>query len=158
MESIDIRPATSADAGAIAAIFRRAILAIDPRHYGDAEKKAWLAGGADVSRWQERIGRGFIQVATGRGRPLGFIEYLPEPGHVDCLFTDPDYQRRGVASALLAAVLATARVDILTADVSKAALAFFEQRGFRRQRENHVQRSGLRLVNYRMVYVRKSRS
>ena len=157
MESIDIRPATSADAAALAAIFRRAILAIDPRHYGAAEKKAWLAGGTDVGRWQERIGRGFIQVATGRGRPLGFIEYLPEPGHVDCLFTDPDYQRQGIASALLATVLATASVDILTADVSKAALAFFEQRGFRRQRENQVRRSGLRLVNYRLVYVRKSR-
>ena len=51
MESIDIRPATSTDAGALAAIFRRAILAIDSRHYGAAEKKAWLAGGADVSRW-----------------------------------------------------------------------------------------------------------
>lgn len=75
---------------------------------------------------------------------------------MDCLFTDPDYQRRGVASALLATVLATARVDILTVDVSKAALAFFEQRGFRRQRENRVQRHGLRLVNYRMAYVRKS--
>ena len=156
MESIDIRPATSADAAALAAIFRRAILAIDPRHYGAAEKKAWLTGGDDVGRWQERIGRGFIQVATGRGQPLGFIEYLPEPGHVDCLFTDPNYQRRGVASALLATVLATASVDILTADVSKAALAFFERRGFVRQRENHVQRSGLRLVNYRMAYVRKS--
>ncbi len=60
MECIEIRPATSADAAALAAIFRRAILAIDPRHYGDAEKKAWLAGGDDVGRWQERIGRGFI--------------------------------------------------------------------------------------------------
>ena len=127
MECIDIRPATGADAAALAAIFRRAILAIDPRHYGDAEKKAWLAGGADVGRWQERISHGFIQVATRRGRPLGFIEYLPGPGHVDCLFTDPDYQRRGVASALLAAVLATARVDILTADVSKAALTFLNK-------------------------------
>ena len=158
MESIDIRLATSADAAALAAIFRRAILAIDSRHYGAAEKKAWLTGGDDVGRWQERISHGFIQVATGRGRPLGFIEYLPELGHVDCLFTDPDYQRRGIASALLATVLATASVDILTADVSKAALAFFEQRGFRRQRENHVQRFGLRLVNYRMVYAQKSRS
>ncbi len=76
---------------------------------------------------------------------------------MDCLFTDPDYQRRGIASALLATVLATASVDILTADVSKAALVFFEQRGFRRQRENQVRRHGLRLVNYRMAYVRKSR-
>lgn len=157
MESIDIRPATSADAAALAAIFRRAILAIDPRHYGAAEKKAWLAGGDNISHWQKRISHGFIQVATGRGRPLGFIEYLPELDHVDCLFTDPDYQRRGIASALLATVLATASMDILTADVSKAALAFFERRGFVRQRKNHVQRHGLRLVNYRMVYVRKSR-
>ena len=156
MESIDIRPATAQDVAALAAIFRRAILAIAPRHYGAAEKKAWLAGGDDVGCWQERIGRGFIQVATGRGRPLGFIEYLPELGHVDCRFTDQDCQRRGIASALLAAVLATTRVDILTADVSKAALAFFEQRGFRRQRENRVRRHGLRLVNYRMAYVRKS--
>lgn len=147
-----IRPAKNDDAAAIAEIFRRAVMHIQNSHYSEQEKNAWLQDADNTDFWQKRIERGGFQIAIHNGRVAGFIEYLPEQGHIDCLYTDPHHQRQGIAAALLSAVLPTDKAGkTITADVSKAALAFFEKQGFVVQHENQIQRKGLVLTNYRMM-------
>ena len=147
-----IRPATHNDAAQIAELFRRAVLHIEASHYSDSEKAAWIQGADNAAFWQKRIGRGCIRLAAQNDRILGFIEYLPEQNHLDCLFTDPVHQQQGVASALLSAVLPQADADkTVTADVSAAALPFFKKQGFILQHQNQIQRNGLVLINYRMI-------
>ena len=147
-----IRPATHNDAAQIAELFRRAVLHIEASHYSDSEKAAWIQGADNAAFWQKRIGRGCIRLAAQNDRILGFIEYLPEQNHLDCLFTDPVHQRQGVASALLSAVLSQADADkTVTADVSAAALPFFKKQGFILQHQNQIQRNGSVLINYRMI-------
>ena len=147
-----IRPAAHNDAAQIAELFRRAVLHIETSHYSDSEKTAWIQGADNAAFWQKRIGRGCIRLAAQNDRILGFIEYLPEQNHLDCLFTDPAHQRQGVASALLSAVLPQADADkTVTADVSAAALPFFKKQGFILQHQNQIQRNGLVLINYRMI-------
>ncbi|OAM20421.1 RNA helicase [Eikenella corrodens] len=147
-----IRPATHNDAAQIAELFRRAVLHIEASHYSDSEKAAWIQGADNAAFWQKRIGRGCIRLAAQNDRILGFIEYLPEQNHLDCLFTDPAHQRQGIASALLSAVLPQADADkTVTADVSAAALPFFKKQGFILQHQNQIQRNGLVLINYRMI-------
>ena len=147
-----IRPAAHNDAAQIAELFRRAVLHIETSHYSDSEKAAWIQGADNAAFWQKRIGRGCIRLAAQNDRILGFIEYLPEQNHLDCLFTDPDHQRQGVASALLSAVLPQADADkTVTADVSAAALPFFKKQGFILQHQNQIQRNGSVLINYRMI-------
>ena len=147
-----IRPAAHNDAAQIAELFRRAVLHIETSHYSDSEKAAWIQGADNAAFWQKRIGRGCIRLAAQNDRILGFIEYLPEQNHLDCLFTDPAHQRQGVASALLSAVLPQADADkTVTADVSAAALPFFKKQGFILQHQNQIQRNGLVLINYRMI-------
>ena len=147
-----IRPATHNDAAQIAELFRRAVLHIEANHYSDSEKAAWIQGADNAAFWQKRIGRGCIRLAAQNDRILGFIEYLPEQNHLDCLFTDPAHQRQGVASALLSAVLPQADADkTVTADVSAAALPFFKKQGFILQHQNQIQRNGSVLINYRMI-------
>ena len=147
-----IRPAAHNDAAQIAELFRRAVLHIEASHYSDSEKAAWIQGADNAAFWQKRIGRGCIRLAAQNDRILGFIEYLPEQNHLDCLFTDPDHQRQGVASALLSAVLPQADADkTVTTDVSAAALPFFKKQGFILQHQNQIQRNGLVLINYRMI-------
>ena len=147
-----IRPATHNDAAQIAELFRCAVLHIEASHYSDSEKAAWIQGADNAAFWQKRIGRGCIRLAAQNDRILGFIEYLPEQNHLDCLFTDPVHQRQGVASALLSAVLPQADADkTVTADVSAAALPFFKKQGFILQHQNQIQRNGLVLINYRMI-------
>ena len=147
-----IRPATTSDATAVAELFRRAVQHISNRYYSEQEKNAWLQGADDAEFWQQRIGGGNVRVATHNGRVLGFIEYQPEQSHLNCLYTNPRHQRQGIATALLAAVLPpTDSGKAITADVSKAALVFFQKQGFVRQHENQIPRNGLVLTNYRMV-------
>ena len=147
-----IRPATHNDAAQIAELFRRAVLHIEASYYSDSEKAAWIQGADNAAFWQKRIGRGCIRLAAQNDRILGFIEYLPEQNHLDCLFTDPAHQRQGVASALLSAVLPQADADkTVTTDVSAAALPFFKKQGFILQHQNQIQRNGSVLINYRMI-------
>ncbi|WP_193617290.1 ATP-dependent RNA helicase HrpA [Neisseria mucosa] len=147
-----IRPAAHNDAAQIAELFRRAVLHIETSHYSDSEKAAWIQGADNAAFWQKRIGRGCIRLAAQNDRILGFIEYLPEQNHLDCLFTDPAHQRQGVASALLSAVLPQADADkTVTTDVSAAALSFFKKQGFILQHQNQIQRNGSVLINYRMI-------
>ena len=147
-----IRPAAHNDAAQIAELFRRAVLHIEASYYSDSEKAAWIQGADNAAFWQKRIGRGCIRLAAQNDRILGFIEYLPEQNHLDCLFTDPAHQRQGVASALLSAVLPQADADkTVTTDVSAAALSFFKKQGFILQHQNQIQRNGSVLINYRMI-------
>ena len=147
-----IRPATHNDAAQIAELFRRAVLHIEASHYSDSEKAAWIQGADNAAFWQKRIGRGCIRLAAQNDRILGFIEYLPEQNHLDCLFTDPVHQQQGVTSALLSAVLPQADADkTVTTDVSAAALPFFKKQGFILQHQNQIQRNGSVLINYRMI-------
>ena len=147
-----IRPATTSDAAAVAKLFRRAVQHISNRHYSEQEKSAWLQGADNADFWQKRIDGGNVRVATHNGRMLGFIEYQPEQNYLNCLFTDPSHQRQGIATALLAAVLPSADSGMaVSADVSKAAAAFFQNQGFVLQHENQIPRNGLVLTNYRMV-------
>ena len=147
-----IRPAASSDATALAELFSRAVKHISNSHYSEQEKNAWLQGANDADFWQKHIDGGNVRVATHNGRVLGFIEYQPEQSHLNCLYTDPHHQRQGIATALLNAVLPSADSGkTITADVSKAALAFFQKQGFVRQHENQIPRNGLVLTNYRMV-------
>ena len=148
----NIRPATTSDATAVAELFGHAVKHISNSHYSEQEKNAWLQGADDVEFWQQRIDSGNVSVATHNGRVLGFIEYQPEQSHLNCLYTDPHHQRQGIATALLNAVLPSADSGkTITADVSKAASAFFQKQGFVRQHENQIPRNGLVLTNYRMV-------
>ena len=147
-----IRPATTSDAAAVAELFRRAVKHISNSHYSEQEKNAWLQGADDADFWQKHIDGGNVRVATHNGRVLGFIEYQPEQSHLNCLYTDPHHQRQGIATALLNAVLPSSDSGkAVSADVSKAALAFFQKQGFVRQHENQIPRNGLVLTNYRMV-------
>ena len=148
----NIRPAANSDAAAVAELFRRAVQHISNRHYSEQEKSAWLQGADNADFWQKRIDGGNVRVATHNGRMLGFIEYQPEQSHLNCLFTDPSHQRQGIATALLAAVLPSADSGTaVSADVSKAAAAFFQNQGFVLQHENQIPRNGTALTNYCMV-------
>jgi GNAT superfamily N-acetyltransferase len=91
--------------------------------YGEDQVRRWYAG--KLAEWD------WGRVACVDGRVVG---YLAATGpHVDQLFVDPDHQRAGIGSPLLAAMLerglrpATLHVFAL----NTPARAFFERFGFR---------------------------
>jgi GNAT superfamily N-acetyltransferase len=73
------------------------------------------------------------------GHVAGFTD-LDDHGYIDMLFVDPDFGRHGVASALLASVVALARqrgTVALTTYASLTAKPLFERHGFVVTEERH---------------------
>lgn len=139
-------------AGDIADLFYASVHAIDPAVYTQAQKDAWAPAPVDYERWSARLAEKQPFVALMEGRVAGFIELDPD-GHIDCLYTHPDYQGRGVASSLYEYLLAEAKqagITRLYVEASLVARPFFEHRGFAVIKENRVYRNGVALVNFSM--------
>lgn len=143
----------------IADLFHQAVHAISPAIHSPEQKEAWAPSPVDHERWAERLKRKQPWIALIDGRVAGFME-LDADGHIDCAYTHPDFQRRGVASALYAQLLAQARARNLTrlyVEASLVAKPFFERQGFAVIRKNEVQRNGVVLVNFSMEKTLKAK-
>jgi putative acetyltransferase len=86
------------------------------------------------------------------GRIAGFSDLEPD-GHIDMLYVHPDFQRRGVARALLQHVEQIARamgLRRLYTEASLTARSAFEAMGFRVIVPQTVSVHGESMTNYRM--------
>ncbi|EFL9548133.1 GNAT family N-acetyltransferase, partial [Escherichia coli] len=70
--------------------------------------------------------------------------------HIDMLFVDPEYTRRGVASALLKPLIKSE--SELTVDASITAKPFFERYGFQTVKQQRVECRGEWFINFYMRY------
>ena len=70
-----------------------------------------------------------ILVYEEGGEIKGVIE-LKEGRHVAMLFVDPDFQKRGVGTELVSAVMPYARVEIITVSASLNSVPAYLQYGF----------------------------
>ena len=147
-----VRPYRSEDLQAAIEVFQRAVHEVASRDYAPEEIDAWAPEPPDVAFWRERLASGNVWVCEVDGRVAGFTR-VEDDGYVDLVFVHPDFQRRGVASALFAEVLAWASakgVKCLFTESSRSARAFFEAKGFRVVRPQHVQRNRVQLENFVM--------
>ena len=147
-----IRPYRNEDAAETLAVFRRAVHGTASRDYSPEQLAVWAPDDTDPEAWAARRAAASTFVAVEDDRVVGFADLLGE-GHVDMTFVDPDFGGRGVATALLEAVVGLARergVRGLTVHASLTARPFFERRGFVMEREQQVERSGVVLTNFAM--------
>jgi len=136
----------------IADLFYQSVHAINPGVYSHDQKEAWAPTPPDYEKWSARlkIKQPFLGIIDNR--VVGFMELDPD-GHIDCTYTHPDFQGRGVASALYEHLEIEAigrHLNRLYVDASIIAKPFFAHRGFNLIQENNVQRNGNTLKNYTM--------
>lgn len=129
-----IRGYQPSDAGALAAIFNRAVTITASSHYSPEQIAAWLGGGMEAEETHVRCsdGRLVVVAVNYNDIPIGFID-LEADGHVDMLFVDPDHGGRGVASALYAELESRAQALGLTrlyVEASELAHPVFAHFGF----------------------------
>jgi len=120
--------------------------------YSESQVRAWAPDVIDEEKFGQRCESKSTWVAKIEDRIAGFSDLEPN-GHVDMLFVHPDFQRRGVARALLQHVEKAARaMDLrrLYAEVSITARQTFEAMGFRVIVPQTVTIRGESLTNYRM--------
>ena len=123
------RPGEGAELWALSFNTTRTIVA---QAYTSAQVERWAPANADMEAWAERLARTNPLVAVEGGHILGFAELEPD-GHIDYFYTHHAWQGRGVGSALLHAVEVEAKragLDVLHAEVSATAVAFFQVKGF----------------------------
>ena len=122
-----IQPYTATRSAEIADLFHQSVHAIDPALYTPQQQEAWAPTPPDYERWSERLARKRPCLAIVEGRLAGFIE-LDADGHIDCLYTHPEYQGMGIASALYAHLEAEARsrqLSRLYVEASRRRAALF---------------------------------
>lgn len=135
-----IRRAAPADAPAIWAIHTRAIRETASAHYPPESVVAW-SGRMTPESYVEPIEARVVLVAEDDdGRIAGYAQLNPREGIVQACYVDPDFNRRGVGRALMAAVEDEARAHGRTAlllDASLNAIAFYESLGWREETRAH---------------------
>jgi len=117
-----IRSSTPADLAAVVDVFRRASLT----NVGDRE---WILANPDRFALEERpVLEGKTRVAEVDGRVVGFATLVGS--ELEDLFVDPDWMRRGIATALVRDAVADGGVARIEVTANGHALAFYESVGF----------------------------
>lgn len=146
MNNIQIRDYQPGDFQQLCAIFIRAVTMTASQHYSPQQIAAWAQ--IDESRWKEKLAKSQVRVAVINAQPVGFITCVER--YIDMLFVDPEYTRRGVASALLKPLIKSE--SELTVDASITAKPFFERYGFQTVKQQRVECRGAWFTNFYMRY------
>jgi putative acetyltransferase len=147
---ISIRPVRDGEREILAAIFTRAVHEIACRDYDAAQLKAWAPN--DIAGFVARHRTHDAILAECDGIAAGFSE-LDADGYIDMLYVSPDFQRRGVARALLDHIETLARqigITRLHARASLTARPVFERSGFQIVEPLIVELAGQNFQTYSM--------
>lgn len=139
-----LRAYRGSDLPAILSLFRDTVHTVCARDYTRPQLDAWAPAEPDAAAWDASLRAHRTLVAEENGSILGFAD-LAEDGYLDRLYVHRDWQGRGVASALCAALPGARRTH-----ASITARPFFERRGWHVVREQRVERRGVALTNFVM--------
>ncbi len=129
---ITVRGYQPEDAPATREVFHAAVRRTALSHYAPAQVQAWAPDEVDLDRWRSRRAAAWTVVAVDAGQVVGFAD-LTDTGGMDMVFVHPDHARRGIATALIADIVAEAtrrglrRVDVRASRVVQPLL---ERLGF----------------------------
>jgi putative acetyltransferase len=144
MNAFTIRAFAPSDGEAVADLHRRAILATSEGHYTLAERESW-AFGLRPDLYAPPNGSIMEVAARDDGRPIGFCHSTRD--EILGLYVDPDWQGRGVGSALLVraeAMILGRGYTAAKVTATTSARPFYEARGYRFVAEHpHKTRGGL---------------
>jgi putative acetyltransferase len=129
---VELRAYAAGDAEVTLVIFLRAVRETARAHYSPEQVAAWAADSGDLDSWAAARAAAHTQLAIIHGHVAGFTD-LDDYGYIDMLFVDPDFGRQGIASGLLASMVALARqrgLPALTTFASLTSRPVFERQGF----------------------------
>lgn len=150
---MQIREALESDLEALMTVFTAAVHALAGGAYTAEQCAAWAPIPPDADRWRHRLSALNVLLACEGEQVAGFIGYA-RSGHVDLLFTAPQFARRGVAATLFGAACADmllSGAQRLSTEASLAARPFFERQGFAVVAEEDVLRQGVALRRFWMT-------
>jgi GNAT superfamily N-acetyltransferase len=145
-----IRPMQAGDSEAMQQLHQRAIMATPDTYYSLDERRSW-AFGLQPGQYVTPA-NGHFDVAVVDDHVVAFCDHGPD--EVIGLYIDPDFQGRGIGSALLGQAESRMRGAGTTFAKVHSALSsqgFYERHGYREiERTTHKSRGGLILPSVRL--------
>jgi putative acetyltransferase len=152
LQTITIRSYEASHAATLTSLFRASVRGIASRDYTTAQIRAWAPDVIDEVKFGQRCEGKSTWIAEVESRIAGFSD-LELDGHIDMLYVHPDFQRRGIARALLEHIEKLARgvgQRRLYTEASITARPVFEAMGFRVVASQTVVVRGESMTNFRM--------
>ena len=140
------------DCSELAELFYNTVHIINATDYSKTQLNAWAIGTINMSDWDKSFSVHNTVVAEIEDIIVGFGD-MDDSGYLDRLYVHSNYQRKGIATAILNELEQQAFVDGIshfTTHASITAIPFFKQQGYQIVRENKVVRSGVELTNFIM--------
>lgn len=153
MQTYTIRQVSAEDTDELRTLFKDTVMHVNTKDYTAEEAADWAACGDDDAHWHRLMARyRFMAAVDECSRIVGFTS-VGSNGHLHSMFTHKDFQRQGIASALLEAAECHARkygAARMTSEVSITARPFFERRGYTVTAEQRVKAKNVYMTNFRM--------
>jgi putative acetyltransferase len=152
MRAVTIRPYRTNDVADLVTLFRASVRSIGRRDYTESQVHAWAPDLIDHDSFARRCAAKSTWIAECEHRIAGFSDIEPD-GHIDMLYVEPDFQRRGVARALLGhieKIAQTRGLERLYTEASITARPVFEAIGFHVIAAQTVTVRSESMTNYRM--------
>lgn len=165
METVSVRFFTEQDVDQLAILFHLSITEGASSHYSTDERAVWSQAPRSHQDWLARLQPTTTWVAVEGDIIVGFINLKSATlkpldsakeglmADIDCLFSHPDFTRRGIATALydyLEEFAVMQHVKELTVEASYLAKPFFEKQGYKVLSKNEHPRAGQILINFSM--------
>lgn len=144
-----IREYQSTDCKELTELFWNTVHTVNAKDYTKEQLDVWAPGQADLKKWDQSLQEHFSIVAVDDGIITGFGD-IDKTGRLDRLFVHPDYQGKGIATAICNQLELAVQENIVT-HASVTAKPFFEKRGYKVIKEQQVERQGIFLTNFVMI-------
>ena len=148
------RIAEESDLDAILKLFVKSIQETCKNDYSTEQISAWIGSIEDRGKWLDRIREQYFVLVEVDDRLAGFAS-LKNRSHIDLLYVDPQFQRKGIAKYLLNELLRSTAEAKITTHSSITARPFFEKNGFDVVKENRFKLRSIKVSNYKMSLDRK---
>lgn len=146
---MNVRRYTTADLGAVVALFTASVHELGATHYTAEQRDVWAPRPPDLAVWKIRLAERKTLLVGDESGLAGFVAFEVN-GHIDLLYTAPRAARQGVASRLLKQVeRALPGIEQFT-EASQIAKPFFLHHGFQVTEAQMVVRQGISFPRFAM--------
>lgn len=149
-----LRPATVADIRELRRLFQDTVLTVNAKDYTPEEVKDWASCGDSTAHWEDLLSRFHFLVALNAGKQIVGFASVNGEGYLHSMFIHKDWQRKGIASALLSEMESYAGgrgAGEIISEVSITARPFFERQGYTVRKEQKARANRLELTNFVMT-------
>jgi putative acetyltransferase len=150
---ITIRLALPGDTDQICRLYYDTVRNVNVKDYTPEQIEVWSNGGLNADNWIRKINEQYFILAEISGELAGISSIAPD-GYLDYMYVHKDFQRCGVARALLGEIerkaLEQKNAEIYS-HVSKTAKGFFEKMGYTHKEDLRDMYKGVLFVNALMV-------